>query len=158
MNKNKYYYYMIKLCLTILIILCLIYLIYIKEQFTTCNSELVVNSLLINGSFNMKDGNPVANIFWKIPNGLKKDDVKSYFIIYKNVVDGKDVVLKIAPEDLDKLLHPRLDPKAEKVLLAIGLPASPGAASGQIVFDSETAQTWYDAGKKVILLRQETSP
>jgi hypothetical protein len=93
---------MIKLCLTILIILCLIYLIYIKEQFTTCNSELVVNSLLINGSFNMKDGNPVANIFWKIPNGLKKDDVKSYFIIYKNVADGKDVVLKIPNNDINE--------------------------------------------------------
>ena len=50
----------------------------------------------------MKDGNPVANIFWKIPNGLKKDDVKSYFIIYKNVVDGKDVVLKIPNNDINE--------------------------------------------------------
>jgi len=91
---------MIKLCLTVLIILCLVYLIYIKEHFTTCNTELVVNSLLINGSFNMKDGNPVANIFWKIPNGLKKDDVKSYFIIYKNIADGNDTVLKIPNNDI----------------------------------------------------------
>ncbi|MBD66402.1 MAG: pyruvate, phosphate dikinase [Halobacteriovoraceae bacterium] len=79
-------------------------------------------------------------------------------LVKENIISKREALLSIKPEDLDKLLHPRLDPKAEKELLAVGLPASPGAASGQIVFDSDTAQAWKDGGKKVILVRQETSP
>lgn len=79
-------------------------------------------------------------------------------LVDEKILTKKEAVLSISPEDLDNLLHPRLDPKAEKSLLATGLPASPGAASGQIVFDSDVAQTWFDNGKKVILVRQETSP
>lgn len=79
-------------------------------------------------------------------------------LVNEKVLTQKEALMRIAPDDLDKLLHPRLDPEAEKVLLATGLPASPGAASGFIVFDSETAQNWADSGKKVILVRQETSP
>ena len=79
-------------------------------------------------------------------------------LVNENVLTKKEAILKIAPAELDKLLHPRLDPKAEKTLLATGLPASPGAASGFIVLDSETAQKWVDEGKKVLLVRQETSP
>jgi pyruvate, orthophosphate dikinase len=59
---------------------------------------------------------------------------------------------------LDQLLHPRIDPKADKNVLCKGLPASPGAATGQIVFDPDTAEAWTTAGKKVILVRVETSP
>lgn len=79
-------------------------------------------------------------------------------LVSEKVLSEKDAVLRIRPEELDRLLHPRLDPSASKEHLATGLPASPGAASGQLVFDSEQAQAWVDSGKKVILLRQETSP
>lgn len=79
-------------------------------------------------------------------------------LVEEGILSEKEAVMKIAPEDLDHLLHPRLDPNSEKTLIASGLPASPGAACGQIVFDSDTAQSWKDSGKKVILVRQETSP
>lgn len=79
-------------------------------------------------------------------------------LVEEKVLTEKEALLRIDPNDLDKLLHPRLDPNAPKIILAKGLPASPGAACGQIVFDSEVAQTWTDAGKKVLLVRQETSP
>lgn len=79
-------------------------------------------------------------------------------LVSEGVIDEKTAITRIKPDDLDNLLHPRLDPDAAKTQLAKGLPASPGAASGQIVFDSETAQAWAESGKKVILLRQETSP
>jgi len=79
-------------------------------------------------------------------------------LVSEGLISKEEAVLRIKPTDLDNLLHPRLDAAAKKEILATGLPASPGAASGQIVFDSEVAQTWFDAGKKVILVRQETSP
>ncbi len=79
-------------------------------------------------------------------------------LVDEGILTEKEALLKINPSELDRLLHPRLDPKAEKTLLASGLPASPGAACGQIVFDSEVAQDWAASGKKVILVRQETSP
>lgn len=79
-------------------------------------------------------------------------------LVEEGLASKEDVLMRINPIDLDNLLHPRLDPEAPKELLATGLPASPGAASGYVVFDSETAQSWVDAGKKVILVRQETSP
>ena len=79
-------------------------------------------------------------------------------LVSEGLITQQESLLRIVPEDLDKLLHPRLDPKAEKIYLAHGLPASPGAASGQIVFNSEEAAEWVAAGKKVILVRQETSP
>ena len=79
-------------------------------------------------------------------------------LVSEKILTEKEAVLKINPDDLDKLLHPRLDPNAKKTLLATGLPASPGAASGKIVFDSEAAQLMADNGEKVILVRQETSP
>lgn len=79
-------------------------------------------------------------------------------LVEEKLITKEEAILRIDPNDLDKLLHPRLDPNAPRETLAIGLPASPGAASGQVVFDSETAQDWTDAGKKIILVRQETSP
>lgn len=79
-------------------------------------------------------------------------------LVQEGIASKEEVILRINPTDLDNLLHPRLDPNAPKDLLAKGLPASPGAASGVIVFDSEVAQTWNESGKKVILVRQETSP
>lgn len=79
-------------------------------------------------------------------------------LVNEKVISEKEAVMRIAPDDLDHLLHPRLDPKADKEHLATGLPASPGAACGQIVFDSDVAVSWAESGKKVILVRQETSP
>jgi pyruvate,orthophosphate dikinase len=79
-------------------------------------------------------------------------------LVSEKMITEREAVMKIEPEELDKLLHPRLDPNAKKIVLTKGLPASPGAACGQVVFDSETAQDWNDKGKKVILVRQETSP
>ena len=79
-------------------------------------------------------------------------------LVSEGIISEEEAVMKISPDDLDKLLHPRLDPKASKIHLATGLPASPGAACGQVVFDSEVAQAWADGGRKVILVRQETSP
>ena len=69
-----------------------------------------------------------------------------------------EAVTRIDPAGLDQLLHPTIDPKAERKILATGLPASPGAASGEIVFSSEEAEAAKSAGRKVILVRVETSP
>ncbi len=79
-------------------------------------------------------------------------------LVSEGLLTEKEALLKVQPEDLDNLLHPRLDPKAERKLLATGLPASPGAACGQIVFDSDEAVKLAEGGKKVLLVRQETSP
>lgn len=83
--------------------------------------------------------------------------------IAKEMLDAKTItpeeaILRIDPKGLDQLLHPTLDPKAQKTLLARGLPASPGGAVGQVVFTSEDAVAWAETGKKTILVRVETSP
>ncbi|MCR5056928.1 MAG: pyruvate, phosphate dikinase [Clostridia bacterium] len=72
----------------------------------------------------------------------------------------EEAVLMIEPRNLDTLLHPQFDAKALKEAKAIGkgLPASPGAACGQIVFSADDAEAWKKAGKKVVLVRLETSP
>lgn len=67
-------------------------------------------------------------------------------------------LLRIDPEELEQLLHPRLDPESKQMPIAHGLPASPGAASGKIVFDADRAELSRDDGEKVILLREETKP
>jgi pyruvate, orthophosphate dikinase len=74
------------------------------------------------------------------------------------VIDRTEAVKRIEPGSLDQLLHPTLDPKAEKKILAKGLPASPGAASGQVVFSAEDAEALSAKGHSVILVRIETSP
>jgi pyruvate,orthophosphate dikinase len=80
-------------------------------------------------------------------------------MVREKLITKDEAIARMQPEQLDQLLHPRLDPKAEKKVIARGLPASPGAASGQIVFDPDTAETWKnDLGRKVILVRVETSP
>ena len=70
----------------------------------------------------------------------------------------EEALMSVKPEDLNQLLHPRLDPNSQKKLLAKGLPASPGAAGGLIVFDSEEAILKKEKGIKVLLVRRETSP
>ena len=81
-------------------------------------------------------------------------------LLHQNMIDEKTAVLRIEPNKLDELLHPVFDKEALKKaqVLTRGLPASPGAASGQIVFFAEDAAAWAEAGKKVVMVRIETSP
>ncbi|KHD89504.1 MAG: pyruvate phosphate dikinase [Bdellovibrio sp. ArHS] len=79
-------------------------------------------------------------------------------MIDEKLITQDEALLRLDPGALDQLLHPTLDPKAQKTLLAKGLPASPGGVNGQIVFTSEEAVEWKEQGKKVILVRVETSP
>jgi pyruvate,orthophosphate dikinase len=74
------------------------------------------------------------------------------------LITQEEAILRIDPAALDQLLHPTLDPDAERKVIAKGLPASPGAACGKAVFDADTAEAWKQAGEKVILVRVETSP
>jgi pyruvate,orthophosphate dikinase len=76
----------------------------------------------------------------------------------EKVISRQEAVTRIDPAALDQLLHPTIDPAAERKILATGLPASPGAASGEIVFSSEDAELLKSQGHKVILVRVETSP
>jgi pyruvate,orthophosphate dikinase len=79
-------------------------------------------------------------------------------MVAEGLIDKAEAVRRIDPGQLDQLLHPTLDPDAERVVLAKGLPASPGAASGQVVFNADDAETWTGKGRKVLLVRLETSP
>lgn len=76
----------------------------------------------------------------------------------ENVITEKEAILRVSPASLDQLLHPRLDPNAEKTVLAKGLPASPGGSCGKVVFTSDDAVAAKDKGESVILVRVETSP
>jgi len=76
----------------------------------------------------------------------------------EGLISKKDAVMRIDPASLDQLLHPTIDPAAKRDVIATGLPASPGAASGEIVFSSDEAAKLQADGRKVILVRIETSP
>jgi len=78
----------------------------------------------------------------------------------EGLISKKEAILRVKPEQLDELLHPMLDPKSEKAAerLAEGLPAGPGGAVGQIVFTADDSEAWAKEGKKVVLVRDETSP
>ncbi len=76
----------------------------------------------------------------------------------EGLISRKDAVARIDPASLDQLLHPTIDPSARRDVIATGLPASPGAASGEIVFSSDEAAKLQADGRKVILVRIETSP
>ncbi|SFV14034.1 pyruvate phosphate dikinase [Methylobacterium sp. 174MFSha1.1] len=76
----------------------------------------------------------------------------------EGLITHEEAVGRVEPASLDQLLHPTIDPKAERKVIATGLPASPGAASGEIVFNSEEAEAAKKAERKVILVRIETSP
>ncbi|MFC4255791.1 pyruvate, phosphate dikinase [Altererythrobacter xixiisoli] len=79
-------------------------------------------------------------------------------MVGEGLIDEKTAILRVDPMALDQLLHPTLDPDAPRDVLTKGLPASPGAASGKIVLDADTAELWSGRGEKVILVRVETSP
>jgi pyruvate,orthophosphate dikinase len=76
----------------------------------------------------------------------------------EGLIDKKKAVMRVDPMALDQLLHPTLDPKAPRKTVSRALPASPGAASGKVVFTAEDAEAWVQRGEKVILVRVETSP
>jgi pyruvate,orthophosphate dikinase len=81
-------------------------------------------------------------------------------MVKEKLINKEEAVMRVTPAQLDELLHPVIDPKAEKDTspIAKGLPAGPGGASGMIVFSADAAVEWGKAGKKVILVREETNP
>jgi pyruvate,orthophosphate dikinase len=79
-------------------------------------------------------------------------------MVYEKLIDQTTAVQRVTPEQLDQLLHPTVDPKTKAPVLATGLPASPGAAQGQVVFSPDDAEELAREGKQVVLVRQETSP
>ncbi len=76
----------------------------------------------------------------------------------EGMIDEKEALLRVDPAQLDQILHPTVDPAQELTVLATGLPASPGAAVGQVVFDADSAAERAGSGEAVILVRRETSP
>ncbi|TVR07497.1 MAG: pyruvate, phosphate dikinase [Salinarimonadaceae bacterium] len=79
-------------------------------------------------------------------------------LVSEGVIGEEEAITRVEPAALDQLLHPMIDPKAPRDVIASGLPASPGAACGAIVFSSEAAEAAKKAGRKVVLVRVETSP
>ncbi len=81
-------------------------------------------------------------------------------MVKERLISKQEALLRLEPEQLNQLLHPNFDPQAEKgaAVLAKGLPASPGAATGRVVFSAEDAEAWAKRGEKVLLTRIETSP
>ncbi len=79
-------------------------------------------------------------------------------MVGEGLIDTREAVLRVEPEQIDQLLHPMIDPQAEVTVLARGLPASPGAASGRVVFTAEEAVRRREGGERVLLVRNETSP
>ncbi len=81
-------------------------------------------------------------------------------MLRSKLINAKTAVMRVSPDQLDELLHPTVNPQAEKkaTLIAKGLPAGPGGATGQVVFTSEDAVKWAEKGSKVILVRDETNP
>jgi len=76
----------------------------------------------------------------------------------EGLIGQDEAVMRVEPAALDQLLHPTIDPKAQRDVIAAGLPASPGAATGKVVFDADEAERLGQAGEAVILVRDETSP
>lgn len=76
----------------------------------------------------------------------------------EGLITKEEALLRVAPEQIDQLLHRRIDPEAEKKVLTKGLPASPGAASGKVVFEADKAKELGEKGEKVLLVRPETTP
>ncbi len=79
-------------------------------------------------------------------------------MVKEKLITSEEAVLRVEPSQLDQLLHPRIDPKAKVATVVKGLPASPGAAVGRIVFHAGDAEIWAKRGEPVILVRRQTSP
>jgi pyruvate,orthophosphate dikinase len=82
----------------------------------------------------------------------------AFDMVQEGLIDKKTAVLRVAPEQVDQLLHPMIDTSIKYDVIAKGLPASPGAAVGKVVFTADEAESWAAQGEKVILVRAETSP
>ena len=79
-------------------------------------------------------------------------------LVAEGVISPDEAVTRVEPSSLDQLLHPTIHPDAQRDVIAAGLPASPGAATGEVVFDADEAERLAELGKSVILVRDETSP
>ena len=79
-------------------------------------------------------------------------------MVEEGLIDKKTAVMRVTPQQIDQLLHPMIDPSAKQNVIAKGLPASPGAAVGKVVFTPEDAEMMKEQGEKIILVRTETSP
>jgi len=108
--------------------------------------------------FTVEDGN-----LWMLQTRSGKRTVSASLkigldMLEEGLIDEKELIMRLSPQSLDQLLHPRLDEDAEKTKIAKGLPASPGGVSGKVVFTSEEAVLLKAKGEKCILVRPETSP
>jgi pyruvate,orthophosphate dikinase len=79
-------------------------------------------------------------------------------MVREGLISREEAVTRVSPNHLEQLLHPIVDPAADPTVLAVGLPASPGAASGRVVFDSDEAQLLAGEGERVVLVRHQTNP
>jgi len=79
-------------------------------------------------------------------------------LVTEGIIDKSEAITRVDPEQLDQMLHPSIDPNAQLTVLAKGLPASPGAASGIIAFDADEAEALSKTGQRVLLVRTETTP
>ncbi len=79
-------------------------------------------------------------------------------MVHEGMIDKREAITRVTADHVDQLLHPMLDPEASRQVVAKGLPASPGAATGRVVFDSEEAEERGKKGERVVLVRIETSP
>jgi pyruvate, orthophosphate dikinase len=79
-------------------------------------------------------------------------------MVKQGLITKEEALMRIDPASLDQLLHPTLDPKAKRTVITRGLPASPGAGVGRVVFNADDAEAWNAKGEKVVLVRVETSP
>src|SRR5205807_1784821 len=79
-------------------------------------------------------------------------------MVDEGLISKEEAVARVEPRQLEQLIHPRVDPSAAASPIGRGVPASPGAATGQAVFDADTAEDWGKAGRAVILVRVETNP
>jgi pyruvate,orthophosphate dikinase len=79
-------------------------------------------------------------------------------MVKEGIISREEAILRVEPELLELLLHRRVDPRAKPRPIAEGIPASPGAASGRVVFDADTAVAWARRGERVLLVREETKP
>jgi pyruvate,orthophosphate dikinase len=138
----------------------------LEELMPGCNKQLLANSAILEKhyrdmqdlEFTIEDGR-----LWMLQTRSGKRTAGAAVRIAvemekEGLIDKNTAILRVAPEQIDQLLHPTIDAKAAKTLLAKGLGASPGAAAGQVVFSAEAAVAAKAKGVKTILVRNETSP
>ncbi len=113
---------------------------------------------VIQFEFTIDDGH-----FWVLQSRPARRDIKAAMrsavdMVHEGLITQTEALTRIDPLELEQLLHPSIDPSVEREVIGTGLPASPGAAAGEIVFSSHDAVNLAKEGRKVILVRSETSP